>query len=1207
MAQCISIRVPWHDSQYNGCVCKNPARNTACRALKNIASEKNDEFELHLAGCPIAGHEDEIPCVGEGGACMSPVAHTRTIEHPYVKWGNKDYEKYRPTELVYPPFSCPARPFGWTLKERYEDDDFAESHCINFNRAKEPNLGFESAWVQGPENQKNIFDAFFNDVVPGESLCFLYAKKIPFTDDPRRVIIGIGTVEDVIPAKEYENEDDSFKTSLTWETMICHSIRENRERGYIFPLQELAHHAQRNPDFNIDDCLVFADDEFFENFSYASEHVNDDATIAILLKAINALENIKKALPGKANWDRCIQWTQDRLRDSQITRGVYPGLGAVLYAFGFETGFRINAELKQTTNNQWLILDEAIKTPSEYFSKSTVKGITPTMQDAWQRLSSTRRAYLELLSRFCLTLEQARFYIYPSQRMTKRVWFNEEKVLENPYILYERTRHLLPESKLRISPSLVDRAVYPHMDADTEPVFSIEDPFITGNDKRRVRAYTVSLLENHAQNGHTAYPADDLLNELSSMSVEPPCSLNEDIFNSQHDFIEQESHFITNNAGQHFLQLNRFKELDDKIRFVVKRRTVDALEHSISMDWTKIIEASFGQVPENDETELLARKEKAAVLDKMSRSRLFVLVGGAGTGKTTLLSLLCQTDEIQEKGVTLLAPTGKARVRLSEPMQKAGIPHSAYTVAHFLLLQGLFDAETGDFFLKENFIPKQMGTVIIDECSMLTEEMMGTLLLALGRAERIIFVGDPRQLPPIGAGRPFVDLANYLSRDVDETFPRVGRFFGELSIPRRQRDPLQLELCKLYDGSGRPFDESLFTKASDRNASVVIQKWDKQDDLEETLLGTMIREIPLDGIDDVQGFGVALGGEVRQVRGKTFLAYDNDREHLEKLDDWQILTPIYGLGHGSENLNHLIHEIFQDGDLNSFGPEGITYGDKIINTKNNSNPWVDEGWVPNRKYYIANGEIGIIRRVKKDGKACLIASFATQPGISYDLKSTANDFEGNPKVELAYSLTVHKVQGSGFNKVILVIGEPCRLITRELLYTAITRQTEKLIILYNEDPFRLIQYASDAHSEIAQRITCLFEMPTATNVNGKLYEERLVHQAKDGELMRSTSETIIADCLAKYGLFYEHEDVIDLSGDRRTPTFTITDHNTGKTWYWEHIESSYINDPGWLEKLDLYQSHTITEGDNLIITVEPQSGPISIEEVEQKVSSILDL
>ena len=148
---------------------------------------------------------------------------------------------------------------------------------------------------------------------------------------------------------------------------------------------------------------------------------------------------------------------------------------------------------------------------------------------------------------------------------------------------------------------------------------------------------------------------------------------------------------------------------------------MNAKRHIISEDWEKLVDTAFGEY-ENDELEKRTREEKAAILKELAVARLSVLIGGAGTGKTTLLLLLRKSSQIRDSSVLLLAPTGKARVRISRAMQKQGISSNAKTVVQFL----------------------------------------------------IQFVGDPKHLPPIGAGRPFVDLVRYLKKDIP-AFPRVGK------------------------------------------------------------------------------------------------------------------------------------------------------------------------------------------------------------------------------------------------------------------------------------------------------------------------------------------------------------------------------------------------------------------------------------------------
>ena len=85
MAQHISIRIPWKDNGWTGLVCDKPCYNTACMKLKGIAEKKKDQIESPLAGRTIQGHENEIPCLSEGGCFMSQEPFSRTTVHPYKK------------------------------------------------------------------------------------------------------------------------------------------------------------------------------------------------------------------------------------------------------------------------------------------------------------------------------------------------------------------------------------------------------------------------------------------------------------------------------------------------------------------------------------------------------------------------------------------------------------------------------------------------------------------------------------------------------------------------------------------------------------------------------------------------------------------------------------------------------------------------------------------------------------------------------------------------------------------------------------------------------------------------------------------------------------------------------------------------------------------------------------------------------------------
>ncbi|MBR3935388.1 MAG: sigma-70 family RNA polymerase sigma factor [Oscillospiraceae bacterium] len=107
-------------------------------------------------------------------------------------------------------------------------------------------------------------------------------------------------------------------------------------------------YAEEHPEFDMRSITVFAEDDYFEEFSYATEQLSYDAVISVLLQTIKALEIIKESIPG--NWAHCISWTKDRLAEVWRDRGPFPGLGSMLSAVGFRCGEIMAKELENSIN-----------------------------------------------------------------------------------------------------------------------------------------------------------------------------------------------------------------------------------------------------------------------------------------------------------------------------------------------------------------------------------------------------------------------------------------------------------------------------------------------------------------------------------------------------------------------------------------------------------------------------------------------------------------------------------------------------------------------------------------------------------------------------------------------------------------------------------------------------------------------------------------
>ena len=1234
MAQHLSIRVPWHDDGWKGSVCKEPSVNMACLKLKNIMESRDDTYESDICGQCMVEHEEKLPCISEGGAFMSDQQLHKQTVHPYKQNNPETHGHFLPTEVIYPPFSFPARPFAWLMHPNI--DELAPSYGIDYKPEREPVLGFNSTWVQEADNHKAIFDYFYHDVIPDQSLCIAYAKQVPFVEDNRRVVVAIGHIKRLVPAIEHKHTNAGKLRSMIWETMVCHSIREDHKDGFVIPYQKMMEYAQNHPDFDIGSITVFAPADAFDEFSYATEHLSYDAVIDVLLSCIKAFTIINECLDE--DYSNVLTWLNKQLALVWEDRGAFPGLGVMLSAFGIQLGIpmarEINESFKKSQADYWEYVDAVIKNPSSYLSEGICKSITPIIQKTWKSLSAERKQLFQLLSRFALNMEQAKVLFYESQRKKKNIICTDQDILDNPYILYEQTRLKLDD--LYLSVQKVDRAVFPVSSIAEKYPLQAPSGLSSENDERRVRAVVISILELAAIQGHTFLPCGILTDQAQNLTLEPPCPVTADMITAIEPFMGSEVIKREMRDGTEYYKLLRLNAFDVEIEKRVRKR-LKATKIPVNADWRKMLDEKFGgnsgQLPELEE---LARNEKAAVLKVLAESRISVLVGDAGTGKTTVLSVLCSEPSIAAGGVMLLAPTGKATVRLMESVGVNGRRFTAYNVAQFLTRSHRFDWSEMRFRLSNQPYTDLPETVIIDEASMLTEEMFGALMEAIGTVKRIIFVGDPNQLPPIGSGKPFVDLVNLLREELPArsglNTPRVCNCYGELRINRRQQKEqarLDVNLSRCFTRTEELDDEEdiISEIAQGKSENIQIKQWETREELEQLLLETVASEIGMTDPDDQAGFDRAFGATVGDF--ETFF----NKESATYADKWQILAPVRNMPQGVVNINRLFHMKYRAHQIElskrrgykkcipiAYGDEEIVYGDKVINVQNTSKQaFPDDGKAMG---YVANGEIGIACGTYKKGLKGnhLNVCFSSQKGYTYSYDSRDFDDEaGTAGLELAYALTVHKSQGSQFDTVILVLAEPCRIISRELLYTALTRQVGKIIILYNQEAYHLMKYASETNSDIAKRFTDLFadvfpddhgaHKPQITKVGDTFFDEKLIHKTARGELVRSKSEVIIADALFHNGLDYQYEPELILEGKVKRPDFKIIDADTGEVWYWEHCgmmsDDRYAK--RWSDKEKFYAKHGIKRGQNLIVTEEYTGEGLDSYQINEMIKDIFML
>ena len=1227
----LSVRVPWHDTGWEGSICADPLANGSCLRLGRIAEGRDDAVEVRLAGRPWAELPDSElpPCSAERAGFMSPRSRVITKHHPYASW-NDVYRRFQPTTFELPAFSADCVPFRWMLRDQAAE--IADQYSLSYELGLEEAVDLEAdlndpSWVQHTTNQRLLLDTFFSAVQPERTLCFFYAKVSPISEDPRRILIGVGRALSVGATIPYQQQGDGFG-SVLWERVIQHSIRPSMEDGFLLPYHELLALAARG-ECDPEQHAVFVPEEFGLQFSYASEHVSHDAALALLLALDRKIDGMAGLVEG--SWTPVRQWLSERLAEVWQARGPCPGLGAALTAFGISEGVLVafSAQTRLADNEDpWPMVDAWLRDPS---SDSEIAGrVGPTLSKAWAATSEERRNLLRLLSRFDLTLDQAKRLYQETERDKAGIELTDAELLANPYVIYEKDRF----AHEPVAIGTVDRGVFP--DDRIRLAHPLPSPSLVEEavDPRRVRALSLDVLERAAGEGHSLLARSQVIQDIRDQPLDPECPLSLDVMAVISDALSPEVVTVEMGDGEPAYQLERYAAARQTIGRQVSRRLKGA-RLPVEAAWRQVIDDQLGPFPiDDDGDEELARQEKAAALEVLAVSRISVLIGAAGTGKTTLLRALSLLPGVAEGGLLLLAPTGKARVRMQE-----AIGHAAATLAQLLVRLDRYDPETGRYHRSDHDRVSTARTVIVDESSMLTEDALDALLDGIEGFDRLILVGDPRQLPPIGVGRPFVDIIQHLRAQAGTlSFPRIGPSYAELTIPRRQiatgedHERADLLLAEWFaGGEPSPGADEIWDRLGrgEDVGTISLRQWTTSADLHALVRAELASALPeMSSPEDVHGFQESYGGNL----AGDYIYFNVGA--AASAEAWQVLSPVRADGGGVNELNRMLQRTYRDQTLElarkgvgwnakvprPAGPQEIVYGDKVINVRNKTR----------RQYYpdidgvlgyVANGEIGVVTgpfkaKGKKTPLNRLEVEFSTQRGTAYKFwfNELGSD-DGSSILELAYAITVHKSQGSEFGTTFVILPCPCRLLSRELLYTALTRQRHNIVVLHQGEPSDLRRYSSAAYSETAARVTNLFTAPTPVEVDGKFLESGLIHKTRKGIAVRSKSEVIIADLLYAKEIEFQYERALRVAdGSWRSPDFTIEDDTTGITIYWEHLgmlqRPSYRRK--WEQKLAWYKRNGILPhidggGPNgtLVTTEDGDDGSISSADIEALVDELL--
>lgn len=387
-----------------------------------------------------------------------------------------------------------------------------------------------------------------------------------------------------------------------------------------------------------------------------------------------------------------------------------------------------------------------------------------------------------------------------------------------------------------------------------------------------------------------------------------------------------------------------------------------------------------------------------------------VITGGPGTGKTTIIKCILFILKKLQLNAQLCAPTGRAAKRMSEACGE-----EAKTIHRLLDL----DFKNGKGYFTYNEDTKlDCDVVIVDEVSMCDEYVFGALLGAIKRGSRLIVVGDKDQLPSVGAGNILGDIIA----------------FGELPISyltyiyRQDNQSLIVENAHRINAGEMPIIRN-------SNSDFLYSEIIGQDCVMQTIVDMVKERIP--SYLNISPFEI------------------------------QVLCPMKKGVSGVNNLNVQIQQAInppsQDKKEIKMGEVLFREGDKVIHLMNN----YDLEWVRGEEVGVGvfNGDIGKIISIN-EGEGKLVVEYEDERVATY----TRDIFD---QIKLAYAISVHKSQGSEFDVVVIALmGGSYTLMTRNLLYTAVTR-AKKMSVLVGDSKHL---YAMVHNNYTAKRYTLLTQM-----------------------------------------------------------------------------------------------------------------------------------
>jgi len=1176
----ISARVAWHNDGWNGRICSNPSENTYCVGSHSypgqlIAEKRSLEWEEKVRGRLCKDLDRIPPCCYSANAFGLDEA---PAEADPPSWFNDGTQTRRWT-------LPPATVCVWPYEVMY-GDDVRSGGRFDYDRRL--------------ANAREFFEA----IQPDKSLIFYYANySNPFSEEEskRYVLVGLSRVKAIGEELFYEGCSDDVKKKygggFVWQQAITSHYPDQGLR--------LPYHVYRDRPDVLERIALFPENPRL--CKYATRHFEDDDALGLVEGFLRVVRELQDLGDTTEDWSSRARWLEELISELWRHRGLLPGMPAVLGVLSLQDAipFFKRKALEGNELEAHNSLFDLVEGKTDNVSGLKIEAAQiKSVRRQWKlRTKQEQKLLRDVLPRFSLLHDQI-LKILDEGRARNGITATLDAIADNPYILSEQYQGDDPDDF--IPWGTIDRGMIPSPELGGNVLADVDDG-------RRFRALLVDALRR--EESHVFVPADTIITAVNRrLAVLPEWkrfTFNERFLSADEELI-REAVEIREEDKRIYLYLREVFEderlLEEKLRFLIGGPDIQLRTPVTDGVWEGFL---------YDSQSILARKApeeyRAAVRKQVEACQqvfvrpLSVIAGEAGTGKTTVIRALIKAIKRGHgvgSSVIALAPTGKAADRIREVVEKDETLKATVevsTIHSFLAKRGWLN-DNLTFKRSGGCVEEGYATYILDESSMLELSLAATFFRAVRwpTVQRLILVGDPNQLPPIGRGRLFADIIDFVKEQAPESIvtleynlrQMVGRLTGGGT------GIIDLAQCYLKDHGEGPKNEDVTTAAEqvlqrvqlggDVAPDLRVIYWRDQADLSRVLLEQMTSDMS----EDIRTRGKEPGETLNDLWWQAHEKNSNP-SYL------QILSPYRGEFFGVEEINRICQEYVRGqrpAGTNVLG--GVMLFDKVIQIRNRPRSWPIWAWNHEKgcteAIEIFNGQLGFVWPHLFDKKKWKTPYFRLERfrvvferregySVGYG-RGLGKDGNGRwieeesveDNLELAYAISVHKAQGSEFDRVYVVVPKNKRaLLSTELFYTAITRARRHCTLLVEQDVTSLLGMRRPEASWLRRINSSLFSfrpVPDAILAVSGWYEDGRIHQTLADVVVRSKSEVIIANMLFERNIPFRYEQPLFApDGTFYLPDFTITWRGTD--YYWEHVGMLHREDyrAHWEKKRAWYE------------------------------------